>query len=239
MCKGSPQESNIQHYRDPTLTVLVPIQVNSTHDHWSAPSGRAFAPFKLTSISFNESEVWNVLVSLDPTKAKGPDGIGPFILKYCATPLVAPLTQLFNVCMSSSALPSEWKNHNIMMIPIYKSGDRGDVRSYWPISLLCSVSKVLEKLVYQNVIDFITPKISQDQFGFLSGRSCVHKLLTSMSTIVEAINSKSLVDVVYLDLKKAFDLIPHGELLVKLGSFGISGNGFTATSHKDIRCPSK
>ena len=73
------------------------------------------------------------------------------------------------------------------------------------------MSKVLEKLVYQNVIEFITPKISQNQFGFLSGRSCVHKLLSSMSTIVEAVNSKSIVDVIYLDLRKAFDSIPHGE----------------------------
>ena len=110
------------------------------------------------------------------------------------------------------------------IIPVYKSGEKFMVNNYWPISLLCSVSKVLERLVYNQIIDFVAKSISYSQFGFLPNRSALQKLLTMLNPIIQAVNSYNQVACLYLDLKKAFHSVPHIELLTKLWSAGITGN---------------
>ena len=92
-----------------------------------------------------------------------------------------------------------WKNH--MITPVFKSGNRSSVTNYRPISLLCVTPKVLEKLVNQNIIKILRPQFSPHQFGFSSNRSCLHKLLIFVSNVIQAINSKSQLDTIFLDLK--------------------------------------
>ena len=69
-------------------------------------------------------------------------------------------------------------------------------------------------------ISFIRPKLSNTQFGFTKGKSCLAQLLTIFSTINQAADSKKSVDVMYLDFKKAFDSVPHEQLLFKLCIIG-------------------
>ena len=92
-----------------------------------------------------------------------------------------------------------------------------------PISLLCIVSKVLEQIILDKIIEFIHPLLSKQQFGLLKNRSCLTQLLSSFSYIVSSLDSKAPCDIVYLDFQKAFDTIPHSELLFKLWSLGITG----------------
>ena len=81
--------------------------------------------------------------------------------------------------------------------------------------------KLLEKLTYNHLIDFISTHISASQFDFLPNRSTLQQLLLFLNEIV---NSRSPVEVIYLDFKKAFDSVAHHELLHKLWNFGITGN---------------
>ena len=108
--------------------------------------------------------------------------------------------------------------------PVFKSGDKHSVTNYRPISLLCSISKVLEHLIYDKIIDFVLPKLSVAQFGFLQGCSCLQQLLLLLDNIHKAFDGKSRLDAIYLDISKAFDSVPHMELLYKLHLFGITGN---------------
>ena len=110
-----------------------------------------------------------------------------------------------------------------MITPIPKSGDLSSIRNYRPISLLCILSKVMEKLVYDKIIDFIRPQLSHAQYGFLQKRSSTTQLLTCYSEVVDAFESKTSADVIYLDLRKVFDSVPHQELLYKLWRIGITG----------------
>ena len=123
--------------------------------------------------------------------------------------------------MSTSTLPREWKIHKIAPLP--KKGDLSCVNNYRPISLLCIISKILESIIYKKIISFIRPKLSKTQFGFTKGKSCLSQLLTIFSTINQAADSKNSVDVMYLDFKKAFDSVPHEQLLFKLWQVGIIG----------------
>jgi len=156
--------------------------------------------------------VYYVLSSLDPHKAFGVDGISPALLKHCASVLTRPLHYLFSYSIHYCCLPSEWKAHCIT--PIFKSGDKASVSNYHPISLLCVTSKVLERIIYNNITSFIHDQISLRHFGFMKGWSTLQQLLTFLEDIHE--NSKIQTNVIYLDFAKAFDRVPHNELLLKL-----------------------
>ena len=141
----------------------------------------------LSSISISIHDTWDALVTLDTTKAMGCDGIPPLILKHAATALVDPIHYLFNLCISQSYLPSEWRSH--LITPIPKSGDRSNIENYRPISLLCSISKVLEKIIFDKVSNFIlNHTISLSQFGFIKKRSTVQQLLLYCDLLSNALH---------------------------------------------------
>ena len=178
---------------------------------------------QLSSISIEPSDVYQALSNLKFKLKKSPgcDNICPQLLLLCLHPLLHIITSLFQQSYSTASLPQEWKTHKI--VPIHKSGDKTNVTNYRPISLLCIISKVLESIVYNKIIPFIRPKISKKQFGFFSNRSCTTQLLSSHAEIFKSIEEGSSADVIYLDFKKAFDSVPHHELLYKMWKLGITG----------------
>ena len=117
-----------------------------------------FVSPNITEVQISIHDTFKVLTELDPSKSMGTDGIGPALLKHCATPLCTPLCHLFSVSLHTARIPSDWKVHKIT--PVFKSGNKNSVQNYRPISLLSSVSKVLEKLIYDKVLDFLYPSFS-------------------------------------------------------------------------------
>ena len=87
--------------------------------------------------------------------------------------------------------------------------------------LICTISKVLERIIYNAIIEFVNQSITSTQFGFLRKHSALQQLLLFQNYIR---NSSGCTDVVYLDFKEAFDSVAHNELLFKLWTFGITGN---------------
>ena len=140
------------------------------------------------------------------------------VLMFCVS---LPIHHLFTVSFSNGSLPSEWRIH--LITPIFKSGDKSSIRNYRPISLLCSVSKVLERIIFSRVSDFVADSISTSQFGFMRGRSSQQQLLVMLNEIFSNKNCKTCSDIVYLDISKAFDSVSRDILLLKLQLMGISG----------------
>jgi hypothetical protein len=175
----------------------------------------------LQNITLTEEEVLKELKLLNPTKAPGPDNIPTKVIKECAHELTPSITKLFNDSLSMSKVPSAWKTANIT--PIHKKGDKHTANNYRPISLLPVISKVLERCLYNKIIDFLIPKITNFQHGFLKNRSTTTQLLHVLSNINNILDKGDQTDVVYFDLSKAFDSVPHNLLLHKLKSFGICG----------------
>ena len=118
----------------------------------------------ISNISLRFEEVYQVLSILQTKKACGPDGIGPSVLQACASPLTPILHHLFSLSLKNGVVPTEWKLHAIA--PVFKSGDKSNVKNYRPISPLSNISKVLERLVYKKVLDYYSSSISHYQFGF-------------------------------------------------------------------------
>ena len=175
----------------------------------------------LCDISVCEEDVYNSLAGLDASKAMGLDQIGPKILKTCAVALYPVITRLFQMCLNDCKIPSEWKLHKI--VPIFKAKDKVQIANYRPISLLSCLSKVFEHVVYDKISGFLYEVIDPAQFGFLPNHSCVQQLLLMVEMILENWESGGGTDVIYLDIRKAFDTVPHRELLHKLRMAGISG----------------
>ena len=166
-----------------------------------SPASTCSMPTSITSttficeISISLLDAYETLANLNTTKATGLDGIGPKLLKSCAVALCGPLHHLFNISLKNSQIPAEWRLHRIT--PIFKSGERTSVSNYRPISLLSTVSKVLECLVYNKVIDFLSCSLSTSQFGFLRGRSTLQQLLIFLSSIFDNVdkNSKQMLSI--------------------------------------------
>ena len=155
----------------------------------------------LNNIDITIEDVYEALCSLDLSKASGPDGIGQKILKFCSTAICGPFLYLFTQCLAQHTIPSEWRIHSIT--PIHKSDDRANISNYRPISLMSCTSKLLERIIYNKSIDFITNTvISNHQFGFLKHRSSVQQLLLLINTIYDSLLTHSPTDVIYLDFRK-------------------------------------
>ena len=89
---------------------------------------------------------------------------------------------------------------------MFKSDDKHCVRNYRPIPLLCIVSKVLERIVYDNMIDFVRSQVSTCLFGFLKGHSIQQLLNIFFNSVINS-SSQSDVAYLYIDFRKAFDSV--------------------------------
>ena len=104
---------------------------------------------KLQDITINPAIVKDILEDLNPNKANGPDGISNRILKECASSLSGPLSIIFNKSLKLGIFPEIWKD--AVVSSIFKKGDRQSKANYRPISLLTCISKVFERIVFNDM----------------------------------------------------------------------------------------
>ena len=175
---------------------------------------------QLQEFNCSEYEIYNILSFLVTTKALAINTIGPKLLKFCAISLYVPITLLLQKCIYFRCIPKEWKIH--LITPILNSGDPANVANYRPISLLCSISKVLERVLFNPLPSHFLPYISPSQFGFMKGRSCLHQLLFTLLSIHNNSRSHIPTNIIYLDFKKDFDSVTHEQLFIKLWKSGIT-----------------
>ncbi len=108
------------------------------------------------------------------------------------------------------------------MTPLYKSGNLNDLNNYRPISVLSSISKIIEKIVCKH-LDYLTLNklISDKQFGFRSRHSTVDALLSIQKIALESVNARKKCSIVSLDLCKAYDTVDYKLLILKLAMNGL------------------
>ena len=105
----------------------------------------------------NDYEIINVVQLLNSTKSSGHDSISVHLLKQIIFNMVTPLTYIFNLSISTGVFPHLLKIAKV--IPIYKKDDSSVLSNYRPISLLPSISKILEKIIYKRLSTFLHNKI--------------------------------------------------------------------------------
>ncbi|MCG8431845.1 MAG: reverse transcriptase family protein [Candidatus Omnitrophica bacterium] len=123
-----------------------------------------------------------------------------------------------------SVVPQQWLEANV--IPIYKKNEASDPSNYRPISLTVVVSKVMERILRDSLLQYLLENrlLTKDQHGFLPNKSTLTNVLSSTNMWIKAVNNNKSVHAIYLDFAKAFDSVSHPKLIYKLSKYGINGN---------------
>ena len=144
------------------------------------------------------------------------------LLKFILNSVSVPLAHIFDLSLKNGIFPNKLKSSRV--VPVFKSGDRKICDNYRPISLVSSIAKILEKIVALKLTNHleINKLFYPYQFGFQRGLSTEHNLLHLTNFVSSALNNNKISIGIFLDLKKAFDLVPHTILLSKLNKLGIN-----------------
>ena len=167
--------------------------------------------------------VHKLLKNLNPSKAAGPDNIPCRLLVLVAQEIAPALTLLFNRSLQTGETPAAWRHATVQ--PVFKKSDRSQACNYRPISLTSVCCKMLEHIVRSAVTShFDQNNILVDaQHGFRKMRSCETQLILTVEDLAKNMDQGGQSDAILLDFSKAFDVVPHRRLLLKLHHLGIRG----------------
>ena len=169
-------------------------------------------------------ELEKIIDKLQPKLSSGLDDINNKIVKELKEYIVIPLTIIFNNSLAEGIFPQKMKTAKV--VPLYKSKDRDLTTNYRPISLLLTLSKLLEKVMYSRVYSFLsaTNQLYVSQYGFRKMHSCEHAVGELAANITKGIEKGKYTAGIFLDLSKAFDTLEHEVVYMKLEKYGLRGN---------------
>ena len=130
----------------------------------------------MPNITFTVEGIFKLLKGLNPSKAPGPDGITPRVLKELAFEIAPSLALIFQRSYDSGIVPSCWKIANVS--PVYKKGEHYNPGNYRLISLTSIPCKVMEHIVVSNMMNHLERNqiLTPFQHGFRARHSCVSQL---------------------------------------------------------------
>ena len=130
--------------------------------------------------------------------------------------MCTPLCKIFNQSLIAGVYPNYWESSHV--IPIHKKDDPKNKSNYRPISLLCNISKIFERLSHQKLYSFLQHNtlLSSNNSGFHSGDSTINQLTSITHNIYKAIDKGKDIHVVFLDMSKAFDEVWHKGIVHKV-----------------------
>ncbi|KAJ1526555.1 hypothetical protein ONE63_008142 [Megalurothrips usitatus] len=154
--------------------------------------------------------------------SKGKDGISALMLKPCLVEVSPAILHISNYSLQSGCFPDTWKVANVKPIP--KSAGAAVPKDFRPISLLCTLGKMLEKIVHGQLTEFLDKNslLDPNQSGFKPGHSTSTALLKVTGDVRENIDKRLLSLLVLYDFSNAFPSVDHELLIAKLRLFGLA-----------------
>ena len=184
-----------------------------------------FYPKKLTFETIQTRYISDLLKNCGTNRAGEIDDLSARFLKDGADGadiLTIPITQLCNLSIKFSYFPKDCKLAKLK--PLYKKGTKTDPENFRPISLLAIVSKIIEKVIHDQTMNYLTENsiLYRHQSGIRKNHSTDTSLAYLTDKILTGFDSGVFTGVILIDLQKAFDTINHDILLRKMSALRFS-----------------
>ena len=200
------------------LSAKIPGSKKTCSDFMNYPLPNSFVVTPITP-----QELLELNSTLKLTHSAGPDQLDPCIISPNLSLITDPLVDIINCSLMTGMVPNGMKTSTVT--PIFKQGITTDPTNYRPISVLAYFAKLLEKVMYQRLNNYINKMniLYPYQHGFRSGHSTSMSVINIQDKISHAIDKNEFSIGIFLDLSKAFDTVDHNILLKKLENYGVRG----------------
>ena len=180
--------------------------------------------FQLSPIS--PDDLCRVIARMRNSAACGSDGLCIRFVKICLSSVCDVITHIVNSSITSHCVPDSWKL--AIVHPIQKSPKSTDTANYRPISILPTIAKIIERVVFEQLSYYFTTHhlFSPNQHGFRANHSTDTALLSVTDSVFSAMDQSNVTLLCLLDCSKCFDVIPHAPLLRKLELYGVDTRWF-------------
>ena len=170
------------------------------------------------------TEVQGIISSMKNNSAPGHDGIDVKTLKALAPSIVPLIVCLISSIFHTGMFPEALKK--AIVTPIFKAGSRSSLDNYRPISVLPVLSRIVERALPRRILIYVNDKLNllyDHQFGFRPKSGTENAAIEMSNCIMRAIDEGKIVSAVFMDLKKAFNVVDHPTLITVLEQHGIRG----------------
>lgn len=178
----------------------------------------------------NYTEVRDIIDSLKNNDSRDIYGLNVPLIKTIKNFMIIPLTKLINECLKTGIFPDALKV--ACVIPVFKKGSKDDLSNYRPISLLPIISKIFEKAIKKQIVEYLENHnlFNKYQYGFREKLSTTDAIVKFTEHTLECFEKGRYSAALFCDLSKAFDCVSHAIMLKKLEKYN-----FSLTSIKLLR----
>ena len=141
-----------------------------------------------------------------------------FLWQLAKKEILIPIRNCINKYISIKSFPDELKVADV--IPVFKKEDPNNKANYRLISLLPIISKIFERVLFEQTEKFSEKILSPKLCGFRKGHSTQHALLNLLKNWQKTFDKSGVTGTVLMDLSKAYDCLPHDLLIAKLSAYG-------------------